>query len=88
MPREHAEVEDLTRRVPEAAALRRLRELGFTTVVVHHPMPLQRALRRLAPFDFAAQGSEPALQRLHRTDSMTAYAILAGSEPEAPAAAK
>ncbi len=69
------EIDELGARLPDADALARIREIGFTTVIVHHPPgrrwspELARALRA------AARGDDAGLRRLHGTASLTADAI-------------
>jgi hypothetical protein len=71
-------VRELSAELPAVPALRELRRLGFTTIVVHHPP--QRAYAQLLhgvleSFDLRTQGR--FLEKLHGTESMTAYAIRA-----------
>lgn len=65
LPRETRELSARAARLPEPSALGALRDLGFTTLVVHHA----RA-PALAPALDAA-----GLARLHRTPSMSAWAL-------------
>ena len=74
---ESEEVRELGRRLPNAAALARLRELGFTTIVVHHPPGTPGAAALRAGLDALAEQS-PALEPLLRTPARTAYRIVRG----------
>jgi hypothetical protein len=58
------EVRELGARLPQAGAVRALREMGFTTVVVRHPWGPRHARARFA-----------SLEKLYGNNSMTAYAI-------------
>jgi hypothetical protein len=77
MPPEHAELEQLALRLPERAALARLRQLGFTSVLVHHELGPKRARHWLEPFERATEGADPALRLLLRSRATSAYAIVA-----------
>jgi hypothetical protein len=57
-------------------ALSRLRELGFTTLLLHHP-PGKLTVPWLQRFDSAAADREPTLRLLNRNDELSAYEILA-----------
>ena len=69
IPPEVRRVRTLTDRLPDADALRELRSLGFTTLVVHGGPPIQR------PFRAVAEQSE-LLEEIHATFRMAAYSIL------------
>jgi hypothetical protein len=72
------EVARLASELPDAAALRALASLGFTTVVAHHPPtsgPVAAELHRRLE---AAADSGAGLRRVHGDASRTAYAILSG----------
>ena len=58
----------LTDRLPDADALRELRSLGFTTLVVHGGPTIQE------PFRAAAERSA-LLQEVHATPRRAAYSI-------------
>jgi hypothetical protein len=74
---EAAEVEQLIEQLPGRAALVRLRDLGFTTIVSHHG-PLRRGLSaRAAELAKAAEGPNAPLRRIHGIETMTAYEIVA-----------
>jgi hypothetical protein len=76
-------IQDLVVRLPDREALVELGNLGFTTIVVHHP----GAPRRLRdPLERAASEPHPLLRRLHGTPSMTAYAIGTGAVGATPTA--
>ena len=66
----------LANQVPARPALSRLRELGFTTLLLHHP-PGEPSLLWLQSFEIAAAGPEPTLRLLNRNDELSAYEILA-----------
>jgi hypothetical protein len=63
-------------RLPARGAVRELRDLGFTTIVVHHESrsPRLEALRRR----FARSARDPgtSLALVHATDALSAYAIV------------
>ncbi len=67
-PPEVRRVRALTDRLPEADALRELRSLGFTTLVVHGGPPIQKPFRALA-------GQSELLEEVHATFRMAAYSI-------------
>ncbi len=75
LPPRLGELETTLARLPDPSAVRALRDLGFTTVVVHHESrsPRLEALRRR----FAARASEPgaSLEPIHATRALSAYAI-------------
>jgi len=81
MPRVREELKELADRLPDPGALRRLRELGFTTILVHH-LPDLSGLRLLRPFYLATLGDDPALRLVHRIGTMSAYEIRAEAAPE------
>jgi hypothetical protein len=68
IPPEVRRVRALTDRLPAADALRELRSLGFTTLVVHGGPPLQKPFRALA-------GQGELLEEVHATFRMAAYSI-------------
>jgi len=76
LPPEFDEVEALGQALPDAGPLDRLRELGFGTVVVHHPSG--RNLRRLYAAKIAAAAGRPQsrLRPILASESLTAYEIL------------
>ena len=69
-PPELRELEAISRRVPEAGAIAELREMGFTTIVVHEP----RGGAWPARLESAAAAGG-ALRRVHAAASMSAYEI-------------
>lgn len=71
------EVQALGRRLPDPEALARLRELGFATLVVHHPRGRPGAAALRAGLDDLSRRS-PALEPLLRTPTRTAYRIVRG----------
>lgn len=73
-PRSHA-LKRLADQVPARPALSRLRELGFTTLLLHHP-PGEMTVPWLQSFEIAAAGPHPTLRLLNRTDELSAYEIL------------
>jgi len=77
-PPVRAEVNDLADRVPEPAALDRLLELGFTTIVGHHPAddrwPWNNAFARR--FEAASRGPGARLRKIHATADHSAFEIL------------
>jgi hypothetical protein len=76
LPSEVDEVARLAARLPSRAAILAVRERGFATIVVHHPMEAPAAQRVARAFENFARGTHGALlQRLHRTDSMTAWRL-------------
>jgi len=58
------------RRLPKRDAVGQLRELGFTTVVVH-----QEGTRPIMRFEWAAHGENPELGRLHSHGRLRAYTL-------------
>ena len=74
-PPEHEEVARLVRRIPSRGALTQLREMGFTTIVLHHPagrkgssvQPLRRELDRAV--------SIGSIEPLGATRQRSAFAI-------------
>ncbi|MBW2274419.1 MAG: hypothetical protein JRG96_14200 [Deltaproteobacteria bacterium] len=79
------EVRAIANRVSEPSVLARLRDMGFTTLVVHHPPHLgERAAGAFARQirEAAARPGAP-LRRIHGIDSMTAYAIESPPRPGA-----
>ncbi len=73
-----ARVTELSAGLPRPPALRALRKLGFTTMVVHHGKPDGYAERhRRAIENFANASGGRLLRRLHADAAMTAYAIAA-----------
>ena len=81
------DVMKLGERLPEEEAILALSELGFTTIVLHHPPPEGRYTRRLRQKleRFAAGVGGEFLTRLYGNSSMTAYGIV---EVEAQGVAK
>jgi len=82
LPPATAEVEALARELPTAEALRAVYALGFTTVVVHHPADDPYLVRRQKKFEQFEKGPwGRLLERLHETETMTAYRIEAPRRP-------
>jgi hypothetical protein len=75
LPERLGELEATLARLPAAAAVRELRDQGFTTIVVHHESrsPRLEALRRR--FARSARRPEAPIALVHATDSLSAYAI-------------
>jgi len=81
IPPETQEILLLSTRLPEPAAARRLSELGFTTVVVHHGKDamgsiLSRLLQR--------PGSQESLRLLHSNGLITAFELLPSERGSPP----
>ena len=73
VPPESRVLQALSARLPNPAALREASDMGFTTVVVHHPGEREVLERWLGRFDdMAARG---LLRRVHGTESMTAFEL-------------
>jgi len=82
LPPEVDEVEVLSGELPSPAALQQLRGLGFTTIVVHHPLGRwDPAWSQRAALEPLTRGQGAPLRELHGVPSMTAYAIDPGAEP-------
>jgi len=64
----------LGKALPDRAAVSRLRELGFTTVILHHGRMLPGTLRKRRSFDVAAR-HRADLSLLHRSTAHSAYAL-------------
>jgi len=75
LPERLGELESTLARLPAPGAVRELRELGFTTIVVHHESrsPRLEALRRR--FARVARDPEAPIALVHATGSLSAYAI-------------
>jgi hypothetical protein len=75
LPPRLGELEATLARLPAADAVRELRDLGFTTIVVHHESgsPRLEALRRR----FAQRASLPGapIALIHASDALSAFAI-------------
>jgi hypothetical protein len=82
LPPEFDEVEALGQALPDAGPLDRLRELGFGTIVVHHPSG--KDWRRLYAAKIAAAAGQPQsrLRPVLASESLTAYEILPGADHE------
>jgi hypothetical protein len=61
--------------LPGRESVDALRELGFTTLLLHHPQR-SSALPLLEEFVRAARAASPALLELQRTDALSAFALL------------
>jgi len=70
-----SEIRDLSERLPDPDAVHAAREMGFTTILVHHP-PDGLASSYGRRFEAVSQGG--LLRRIHGDASMTAYAIEPG----------
>ena len=68
----------LGRQLPDNAAIEKLHDLGFTTIVVHHPLdePIANVYRR-AEWTRAVR-RDRLVRELHRTERMSAYEIRVG----------
>ncbi len=77
-PPQQAEFAVLGRQLPDNAAIEKLHDLGFTTIVVHHPLdePIANVYRR-AEWTRAVR-RDRLVRELHRTERMTAYEIRVG----------
>jgi len=86
LPPENREILLLSMQLPEPAAARRLRELGFTTVVAHHGKDRTGStLSRL----LQGPGSQESLRLLQSNGSITAFELLpAGRGSPAPSAGR
>jgi hypothetical protein len=77
LPEASREVEALARQLPDTDALRQLRSLGFTTLVVHHAKgQIAGAERRREIEALAARQPGELLERIAGNDSLTAYRML------------
>ncbi len=75
-PKVLEEVKKMSARLPEDGAIRALRKMGFTTILVHHPSGDLSSTRRREEFvAYAEQTSGALLRRLYGDDSMTAYEL-------------
>ncbi|MFQ5416948.1 MAG: hypothetical protein ACE5FL_07870 [Myxococcota bacterium] len=71
----------ISRKLPDAAAVEELLDLGFTTIVLHRSIPnLKREAERLRSA-VDRQGDTAALEILHETDQMIAYALRVADRP-------
>jgi hypothetical protein len=77
IPSKTSEVTELGRKIPEPAALERIREMGFTTIVVHRQQLRTLAPRLLRRLDKAASRSTPRLRRILASESLVAYELIA-----------
>ncbi len=77
IPSKTSEVTELGRKIPDRAALERLREMGFTTIVVHRQQLRTLAPRLIKKLDRAASRASPLLRRLHASESLVAYELVA-----------
>jgi hypothetical protein len=75
LPPRLGEVDATLARLPEPDAVARLRELGFRTVVLHHPArsARQESLRRR--FEASATGPDAPLDPLLASESLSAWSI-------------
>jgi hypothetical protein len=62
-------------RLPAPGAVRELRDLGFTTIVVHHESGSPRLEALRLRFERRARAPGAALTLVHATDALSAYAI-------------
>jgi hypothetical protein len=76
---ETARVRSLSERLPDPAALAKLRAMGFTTLLVHHPAHRAGSGGHTQAEEIHAAAARPGapLRLIHGSDSMTAYEILA-----------
>lgn len=69
-------IRDLASRLPDAEAVRALRELGFTTIISHHPPGATGAWIEQRYAD-ASRAPDAPLRRLDQSDTATAYELIA-----------
>ena len=77
------EVRSLAEQLPDRAAFGRLHEMGFTTVVLHHPPTspvMQAVVRRFERY--RSSGRAPALVRLERSATLSAYELVSKPRPD------
>jgi hypothetical protein len=70
------ELEALAKQLPSGIALERFHQMGFTTIVIHHPPEDEVRPDLLQSFERAAAKPASLLQRIHGNDSMTAFALV------------
>ena len=63
---------DLAKGLPDPEVARSLAELGFTTVVIHHPPIKKDMLALVRQIDALAEGPDPPLELIHRNPVMSA----------------
>jgi hypothetical protein len=69
-------LEQVAAGLPERESVRALRELGFTTLVIHHPGGLAHARLALRRFEVAANAPDAPLRLLDESEAMTAYSLI------------
>jgi hypothetical protein len=77
MPPARGALAALAAGLPGRESIRAMRELGFTTLVIHHPAGLAAARPLLRSFDAAANEPDPPLRLLDEIEEMSAYALVA-----------
>lgn len=78
----HVQVRTISKQLPSNDALVSLRNLGFTTILVHHHGKDPRTRSRRQRFErFVADAKGGLLERILGDDSHTAYAIRPGPPP-------
>jgi hypothetical protein len=82
VPLHQKELDDIESRLPEPSAIRQLRDLGFTTILLHHPRGLlvrreahRVQLERGRRFSDLAQSEDGPLRMVHESRWVTAYEI-------------
>ena len=75
IPRQFDEVLALGKQFPDPAAIARIRELGFTTVIVHHSPETQLYVYDKSAADALAAQPDTPITKLHSSATMTAYGI-------------
>jgi hypothetical protein len=82
IPSRTSEVRELSWKLPHAAALARLREMGFTTVVAHRPQLESLQPRLAGRLERLASRSAGPLRRIHATERLVAYEIVTAPPDE------
>ncbi len=72
---ENQRADALSRELPAPDAIRALREMGFTTVVLHENVLDPEAPRLREQFEAAAQESGSGLRFVHRANALSAWAL-------------
>jgi hypothetical protein len=75
IPRQVRGLAELSREIPAQTALNRARELGFTTLVVHHGQRNQPGQALRQRLDDAAEASDAEIRRIATSPNRTAYAL-------------
>jgi hypothetical protein len=76
------QVAEISRNLPAAAALRRVRELGFTTIVIHHGADRPGGRRVDAMFRRVLAKDGASLRLLAENEDLTALGIELPAEPQ------